>query len=278
MATVHVATCVNAGSVEGLYFPEFDFETLTGEPLQNPLCIGGVGLRFDLDELQSIMQSGDYDGVRVDGYGMRVEFFIAQRAFWQQLVSRPFPDVPPVSDDEVVINIRCGDKNCPDCPVFPIGSLGSGYEYSPLPIDFYRTVVDDLGLTPVFVGQIDDDRHPYREYIESLRESFPDSRFISGGATQDFEMMRRAKNKVVAVSTFSWVAAWLGPDDSRIVMPVAGFLNPTAWPEYNFIPRGDPRYSFRWVHVIPYGPEMSLAELLEELSCHSHDYPLVYRS
>jgi hypothetical protein len=278
MAALHVAACIGATSVEGLYFPEFGFETVKGEPLENPLHIGGHGMNIDLNDLRTVSQSGIYDGVVINAYGQRLEYFIAQRAFWQPLVSKPKLDIPTVTDDEVVIHIRCGDRRRTGRAGFPLGCLGAGYEYSPLPIDFYTTILDDLGLSPVFVGQIDDEESPYREYIESLRQTFPDARFISGSVSEDWEMIRRARNKILAISTFSWTAAWLGCDESRIVMPVAGLMNPSAWSDFDFIPRGDPRYTFRWVHTIPHGPKMSLEDYLEVLSRHSHGYPRVYKT
>ena len=85
-----------------------------------------------------------------------------------------------------------------------------------------------MGSTSPCIGQVDDDESPYKERIESLRKTFPYGRFIAGSVTEEFEMIRRARNKVVAISTFSWIAAWLGLDDSRIVLPVTGFLNPSA--------------------------------------------------
>src|SRR6185437_3810679 len=112
-------------------------------------------------------------------------------------------------------------------------------DYTLIPVEFYTALVAETGLRPVFMGQIG-----ANSYIERLRRAFPDARFIpSRGPLRDFEIIRRSRNVIVSVSTFSWLAAWLS-DADRIFLPMTGFYNPAQFPEIDLLPLHDPRYRF----------------------------------
>ena len=115
--------------------------------------------------------------------------------------------------------------------------------YVLLPVEFYRDVIRETGLKPVFFGQLTPS-----PYLDSLRQAFPRARFISGkGAIHDFETIRRSRNIIISVSTFAWLAAWLSEAD-QVIMPLAGLFNPVFGDLYgdghNLIPLADPRYVF----------------------------------
>jgi hypothetical protein len=132
-----------------------------------------------------------------------------------------------VTDNELLINIRAGDI------------LGGVPHYPLVPIAFYEEVVAKTGLNPVFVGQLDNS-----EYVAAIKRRFPGARFInSQGARADFDLIRSAKNIVVAVSTFSWLAAWLSEADN-IFLPLTGFYNPAHHREIDLLPVDDVRYRF----------------------------------
>ena len=96
-----------------------------------------------------------------------------------------------------------------------------------------------IGLNPVFVGQLGDS-----EYVRQLRQRFPGAQFIdSQGPRADFDLIRSAKNIVVAISTFSWLAAWLS-QAKTIILPVSGFYNPAHHREVDLLPVDDIRYRF----------------------------------
>jgi hypothetical protein len=59
----------------------------------------------------------------------------------------------------------------------------------------------------------------------------------------DFQTVRRAKNIVVCISTFVWLAAWLS-NAKRIVLPVYGLYNPLQFPNHDLLPLGDDRYTY----------------------------------
>ena len=156
----------------------------------------------------------------------RMEFFVTPE-FYNDI----FPKTPRLTheilENDLLINVRGAEilEGVPHYPVVPIG--------------FYEDVVGRMGLNPVFVGQLGDS-----EYVRQLRRRFSGAQFIdSQGARADFDLIRSAKNIVVAVSTFSWLAAWLSEAET-IILPVNGFLNPAHHREIDLLPVDDIRYRF----------------------------------
>lgn len=139
----------------------------------------------------------------------------------------------PTTDDEVVIHVRLEDILVP----------GRHKGYGPLPLAWYRDLIENTGLRPVFIGQFGDDR-----YSQALRRAFPTARILAGGSVlHDFQTIRNAHNVALGVSTFSWLAAWLGAR-GRIFYPLLGILHPIQSPGLNLTPQADARYEF---HLFP---------------------------
>jgi hypothetical protein len=133
--------------------------------------------------------------------------------------------------DRLVIHIRAGDVVQEN---FHAG-------YGPLPMSYYKTLIRETGLTPVFVGEVHTE-----PYASKLRAAFRDAEFISASVMDDFQTLRRAKNLALSVSTFSWLAAYFSAADA-IHLPVAGFLNPLGQPDMDALPLDDARFRFRTV-------------------------------
>ena len=130
--------------------------------------------------------------------------------------------------DVLLINVRAGEILQAVHP-----------EYTVLPVSFYRELVAESGLRPVFLGQLDDSR-----YVRSLREAFAGAEFVaSRGAVHDFSVIAKSRHIVMAVSTFSWLAGWLSRAD-RVVMPLSGFMNPFQYANVDLMPAGDPRFTY----------------------------------
>lgn len=130
--------------------------------------------------------------------------------------------------DVLLINVRAGEILQAVHP-----------EYTVLPVSFYRQLVAESGLRPVFLGQLDDSR-----YVRSLREAFPGAEFVaSRGAVHDFSVIAKSRHIVMAVSTFSWLAGWLSRAE-RVVMPLSGFMNPLQYANVDLMPAGDPRFTY----------------------------------
>ena len=70
-------------------------------------------------------------------------------------------------------------------------------------------------------------------------------------------MLRRSKNIIPAISTFSWLAAWLSDADT-IYYPLSGFLNPIQSEDVNLFPRGDRRYR---LYLFPINHAIDVGEL-----------------
>lgn len=136
---------------------------------------------------------------------------------------------PSAGADQLVINVRLAEI-----------LTGLHSNYMPLPINWYRDLVAQTRLSPVFMGQIGDDA-----YSLALRQAFPNAQFIpSMGVAQDFDFIARATHVALPISTFSWLAAWLSPMVQTIHMPVVGLYHPAARPDHDLLPLADPRYRF----------------------------------
>ena len=181
----------------------------------------------DLDRLARALAGGVVQRVDIRTYGQRMSNFLPAQAY-----RTVFPVHGPVFDtagpDEVLCNIRQGDI-----------LDGHHPDYVLIPPDFYMSVAAATGRRPVFMGQLDD-----TPYMRALRAQFPHARFLpSLGAAADFERIRAARFIVPAISTFSWLAAWLS-DAERIFLPVLGLFNPAQNRDVDLLPLDDPRYRF----------------------------------
>src|ERR1700730_7681286 len=182
--------------------------------------------RPQINELCAIANRSQSIRLMMGDYLLRMEFFMAPD-FYDEIFPRSPRCVHEAGENELLINIRTGD-------------ILSGVAHYPLlPIAFYEDIVAKMRLSPVFCGQLGDS-----EYVRQLRRRFAGARFIeSQGARADFDLIRSAKNIVVAVSTFSWLAAWLSRA-SMIILPLSGFFNPAHHRKVDLLPTEDTRYRF----------------------------------
>lgn len=138
-------------------------------------------------------------------------------------------DYYKTSATDLVIHVRLED----------ILEPGRNPGYGPLPLSWYRQLIAETGFRPVFVGQFGTD-----PYSEALKSAFPDAVILEGGSVlYDFQTIRNAHNVAVGISTFSWLAAWLGAE-GQIFLPVLGMLHPLQYPRIDLLPRDDPRFVF----------------------------------
>jgi hypothetical protein len=116
--------------------------------------------------------------------------------------------------------------------------------YTVLPLAWYRRLIDETRLKPVFLGEIGTDG-----YSAALRSQFPDADFVvNENPLDDFNMLRTSANVVLSVSSFAWMAAWLSTSAQRIVLPMAGMYNIQDRPDIDLLPVGDERYEY---HAFP---------------------------
>ena len=181
----------------------------------------------ELDRLARALAGGVIQRVDIRTYGQRMRNLLPAQAY-----GAVFPvqgPVPPTADpDEVLCNIRQGDI-----------LDGHHPDYVLIPPDLYASIAATTGRRLVFMGQLEE-----TPYMQALRAHFPQARFLpSLGATADFERIRAARFIVPAISTFSWLAAWLS-DADRIFLPVLGLFNPAQNRDVDLLPLDDPRYRF----------------------------------
>ncbi len=180
-----------------------------------------------LDDLAARMHRGEIAKVDYCGFGQRLENFLPAD-FYREVFRGPTAGVPVCGARELLINVRGAEI---------IDPVNAGYTL--VPLAFYEELIETTSLHPVFVGQLDPNL-----YTDRLRETFRGATFTpSRGPAQDFAMIRAARNVVVAVSTFSWLAAWLSEAET-IHLPVTGFYNLTQNDGVDLLPLDDPRYRF----------------------------------
>lgn len=171
--------------------------------------------------------------------GPGADWVIDIRSYAQQMVNLPAPaaasrlipdtgTLPSTGDDILLCSIRQAeilDARHPD--------------YVLIPPHFYADLAAGSGKRLVFMGQLDD-----TPYLASLRAACPQAAFWpSAGAIEDFSRLRRARHVVPSISSFAWLATWLGEARS-IHLPVLGLFNPRQSPASFLLPQDDARYHF----------------------------------
>jgi hypothetical protein len=118
----------------------------------------------------------------------------------------------------------------------------------PLPISYYQGLINETGLAPVFIGQLETDW-----YTKALRSAFPQARWIAGGSwLHDFQTIRNATTVSISVSTFAWLATWLSSRTTKIYLPALGIFNQEQRPDIDLLPTDDPRYELRPFPLVEY--------------------------
>lgn len=214
-------------AIFGYNMPEWNLVA----PVQEPGGRGGpelTGNLFDLRQVARRMKAGRLERATLSGFGFRLEHFPSSQESRKWFVS-PGPAREVLRDDELLINIRAEDI------------LGRGIhpDYGLLPVEYYRALAHKTGLKPVFQGQIE-----AGPYLDGLLAALPEARVLpSQGAAADFQIIRQARNIVLSLSSYAWIAAWLS-EARQIHVPVSGFLNPRQRPDIDLLPVDDARYRF----------------------------------
>lgn len=198
--------------------------------------------RIDIAGTAELLASQTVRKIVHRGYGQRLENLMPRERYAGVFVSDE-GGITVYDRRHLLINVRSGDV-----------VEGRFRDYVLTPIAFYRDVIADTGLIPVFMGQLEPN-----PYTDALRAAFPHALFHpSQGAIRDFETVRRAANIVVAVSTFSWLAAWLS-EAEQVFLPVNGLFNPLQFPACNLVPLNDPRYRFYLFPINHAAPDFETA-------------------
>lgn len=186
-----------------------------------------TGTRISLESIAAQLESGEVERIVLQDYLQHIDNFLP-RDRYESVFRSPLKGVQGTGPGSLLINIRGAEI------------LDSRHpNYVLLPIEFYQEVVRETGLTPVFLGQLDQ-----TPYVHRLRRTFPHAQFVpSQGAVADFETIRRSRFIIPAISTFSWLASWLS-NAERIFFPVCGQLSPFQAQPAQLLPLDDSRYAF----------------------------------
>lgn len=196
----------------------------------------GTGDRYHLDVegLAHCLETNEVNAVCIEGYTFHLEHYpsrAACRALFPAAVGAE--TVQGFGPHELVCSIRGGEILRAQHP-----------DYFPLPPAYYVKLQEESGLDLVFYGQLGDD-----PYSQALRAAFPRARFVQGvNQNHVFEVLRRSANLALSISTFAWLAAWLG-EAARVYVPVGGMFNPVQHPDQLYLPVDEP--SFRYVLLPP---------------------------
>jgi hypothetical protein len=236
MAAISIARRVERCMLSGIELPEWGIShpAVRAEGERTLRLQSDRLMRLDVDRMIRLLRTNAILRLEIACYAQHLSNFMAAadyRTFFPDTIA----GVPGAGPGQLLINIRGGDI-LRDAPA----------DYTLLPIEFYADIIRLTGLEPVFMGQTEPN-----PYIDRLRRAFPNATIIaSQGPMRDFAMIRRSRNILVSVSTFSWLAAWLSHAD-RIILPLSGFYSPVQSPETDFIPLDDDRYEF-WSFPINY--------------------------
>lgn len=198
-----------------------------------------------------LFRSGTLKRAKLQDVPLRCTNF-APAARFQDLFPLPSAARPVTRDDELLIHVRGGDILAANNP-----------DYGPMPIVWYRQLIEKTGLSPVFMGQVGADY-----YSDLLRTSFPTARFLEEqGVMADFAAIRQARHIAISVSTFAWLGAWLSSAQS-IHVPMFGIFNPLQRPDIWMLPDTDPRYTFYRF------PERKWSATPSQIAALSADWPI----
>jgi hypothetical protein len=186
-----------------------------------------TGQNLFCDDIAGLMRRKIVPNYVLSGLGFRMSNY-APVEFYRPLIKADLPHITGYGPEYVVFHIRGGDILQNAHP-----------DYYPIPFSYIDSVLKRADALPVFVGELEESYYSTR-----LRARYPDAIFSPPASPlEDFETMRRSRQIAVAISSFSWMAAWLSQAD-RIHMPVAGMLNPQLRPDIDLLPEDDARYSF----------------------------------
>ena len=200
--------------------------SLRVEP-QDRICRLTAEQHVPFQRIRYLNESGMISRVDWHGYGQRMENFPAKsvcRALFQ-------------ADDLIGLNLP---DDCLLCPIRAgeiLDAIHPGYTI--VPVEFYEEIVEETGLSPVFMGQLSDNN-----FVRKLKSRFPKALYLPHhSALEDFQTIRKARNILLPVSTFAWLAAWLS-EATSIVLPIFGIFNPRLFSLHDLLPLAEEHYRF----------------------------------
>ncbi len=189
----------------------------------------GYRTHLDVEGLADCLNRREVETVCIDGFAFHLDHY-PPRAICRQLL-------PAAAGTEAASGFGPGELVCSVRAAEILKNIHP--DYFPLPPGYYAKLQQESGLDLVFYGQLGDD-----PYSAALRAAFPKARFIPGvNQNYDFEVLRRSRNVALSISTFAWLAAWLG-EAERIYLPVGGMFSPVQHPAQAYLPLEETAYRY----------------------------------
>ena len=230
-----IADNLKESSIIGLSMPDFSIFNNPKENYEkndtNLLNINSNTINSKL--IANAIDKWGYDGAVLNCSGLWYPNLKSQKSFLKHKANELLKtrNKNKIFESEFLIHLRLGDV------VHPL--FYKKEKYFPLDIDYYKKIVDDIGIVPTFVGQLTKSK-----YLDELQKNFPKSQFHDPNSIDTFLSIMTAKRKILSLSTFCWFAAWCGEDNSKIHYPVMGLLDPFLYPNNFLMPLDDNRYTF----------------------------------
>jgi len=230
-----IADNLKESSIIGLSMPDFSIFNNPKENYEkndtNLLNINSNTINSKL--IANAIDKWGYDGAVLNCSGLWYPNLKSQKSFLKHKANELLKtrNKNKIFESEFLIHLRLGDV------VHPL--FYKKEKYFPLDIDYYKKIVDDIGIVPTFVGQLTKSK-----YLDELQKNFPKSQFHDPNSIDTFLTIMTAKRKILSLSTFCWFAAWCGEDNSKIHYPVMGLLDPFLYPNNFLMPLDDNRYTF----------------------------------
>jgi len=201
------------------YYP--DNYTFSNEVVEVPMHLK------DYSVYKNLLKTKNNITLYVPTYSMNIFLYEKYKNIFKELISNKL-DVPYFDEDYLVINLR-------------LSTAGKHRDYTPIPHKFYKKIIEETKLIPVFMGETQDSN-----IMSCVKTNFPTARIEkhSKNPYYDFELLRQAKNKCISVSSFSFLAAYFSENNTKIHMPVIGMYSPSQRKDLNFINENDKRFIY----------------------------------
>jgi hypothetical protein len=233
-----IAENLKESRISGLSVPDlFIFnESKENYNINDPSLLK-VNSNIDSKLIAHIANQGNYDGVVLNCNGLWYPNLSSQKFFLQDKANKLLKtkSINKLLELDFLIHLRLGDV------VDPL--FYKKEKYFPLNIDYYKKIVDEVGLTPTFIGQLTKSK-----YLDEIQKNFPESQFHDPEPIDAFLSIMTAKIKILSISSFCWFAAWCGNNNTKIYFPVAGMYDPFQFPNNFLVPFDDNRYLFEYLN------------------------------
>lgn len=200
-----------------------------------------------LNTMSTLVKETRHIEINLKFLSTRMAYYAPHLSMYRRLIKPVRTHQKGYDEHHIVINVRAREI-----------LTGIHKNYIPIPIAWYKKIIDETGLKPVFIGQIDDDR-----YSIALRNAFPSALYPKFDSWEDdFNAIRTSVNVIPAISTFSWLACWLSETAKNIYFPIMGLYHPVARPDIDMLPIDDDRYHFYMFNIKAWGDVENTIDML----------------